>query len=318
VNESQTERDVQRIMKGPPRGYFVVVPQQHAEEEAIDLAGMLYITRRSWQVLVGMMLAGAVIAAVISLLMRSTYRAQAIIAPVEQNVGGAAGALKSQFGGLAALAGIDLGSAGGRKDESFATLSSPGFARDFIVQHNLMPILFADNWDPTTKQWRTDKKRPKLEEGVKKFTNDIRSLSEDKKSGIVTMTVEWRSPELAAQWANGMIDMVNDRLRSEATRKADQSIEYLNHELAKTSVVDLRQAIYRLIESQVNNAMVANVQRDYAFKFIDPAVPPESRASPKRTVMVIIGAVLGLFVGFTVILLRHRLSRSRDKAVAVG
>jgi LPS O-antigen subunit length determinant protein (WzzB/FepE family) len=266
--------------------------------------------RRSWKALFGMLLAGAAVAAGISLLMRNTYRAQAIVAPVEQNSTGAAGALKSQFGGLAALAGIDLGSATGRKDESFATLASPGFARDFILKHDLMPVLFPERWDPAAKGWRAGQQPPKLEDGVKKFTGEVRFLMEDKKTGIVTMTVEWYSPQLAAQWANGMVDMVNERLRNAATRNAEQSIDYLNKELAKTSVVDLRQAIYRLIESQVHNAMVANVQRDYAFKFIDAAVPPESRVSPKRTVMVIIGAIVGLFIGFIAILLRHRLNRA--------
>lgn len=293
-------------MKGPPSGYFVIVPPDQANEDALDLQSLVALMVRSRTLLLGMLLLGGCVGLGISYLMRDIYRAQAMVAPVEQNAGGAASALKSQFGGLAALAGIDLGAAGSRRAEWYATLASPGFARDYIVRNNLMPILFYKSWDPMAQRWRPDRKKPKLEDGVKKFTEDVVTLAEDKKTGIVTVTVEWYSPELAARWANGMIDTVNERLRGQATRTAQQSIEFLNQELAKTTVVDLRAAIYRLIESQVNNQMVANVQREYAFRFIDVAVPPESRARPKRVVMAIVGSVIGLFLGFTVMLLRHR------------
>lgn len=306
MNESQSKRHLQWALKEPPSGYFVVLPQQQDEQEALDLRTVLAVTRRSWKVLVGMAVLGGAIGLGISYLMRDLYRAQAMVAPVEQNAGGAAGALKSQFGGLAALAGIDLGAAGSRRDEWYATLASPGFARDFILQHDLLPILYAKRWDAATHTWRAGTKPPKMDDAVKMFSTDVVALNQDKKNGIVTVTVEWYSPDLAAQWANGMIDMVNERLRTQATRTAEQSIEFLNKELEKANALDLRAAIYRLIESQVNNQMVANVQREYAFRFIDHAVAPQIRFSPKRVVMAIVGAVLGLFLAFCAVLFRNR------------
>jgi LPS O-antigen subunit length determinant protein (WzzB/FepE family) len=99
--------------------------------------------------------------------------------------------------------------------------------------------------------------------------------------------------------------MVNDRLRADAIRTANSSLEYLDKELAKTSVVEIRQAIYRLTEEQVSNAMLANVQREYAFHFIDPAVPPETKFSPKRTVMTGVGAAIGLFLGMLIVYVRR-------------
>ena len=81
--------------------------------------------------------------------------------------------------------------------------------------------------------------------------------------------------------------------------------------MAKTSEVDIRQAIYRLTEEQVNNAMLANVQREYAFRFIDPAIPPETKFSPKRPLITSVGAVIGLFVGSFAVYLRPSLARRR-------
>jgi uncharacterized protein involved in exopolysaccharide biosynthesis len=55
--------------------------------------------------------------------------------------------------------------------------------------------------------------------------------------------------------------------------------------------------------------MLANVQRDYAYHFIDRAVPPESKEGPKRTLITIGGAVIGLVLGMAYIAMRRRAAR---------
>lgn len=302
------EFDAQSAIKGPPSGYFVVLPSPAKGDGSADLGSIWSVVKASWKLLLTTTLIAAVIAAVASFQMRKTYRAHAMIAPVTQMVGGAAGALRNQFGGLAALAGIDIG-AGGHTEEYFATLASPGFARDFIVAENLMPVLFEEDWDPATKDWKPDvDPKPTLEKGVREFTRGVRSITEDRKTGLVTVSVEWYSPELAATWANKMIDMVNERLRNEALRSSEQSIKYLDNELTKTNVVEVRQAIYKLIEGQVNNAMIANVQHEYAFRFIDRAVAPDLKSSPKRALITAVGAGIGLFIGLVVVFIRRSLA----------
>jgi capsular polysaccharide biosynthesis protein len=314
VNDPVGEHGLPDGLTGPPSGYFVVVPNREQKEEYISLAELASLCARSWKLLLACTALSALIAAGASFLMHDTFRAEALVAPVDQGNSVSSGighALGSQLGGLAALAGVQLGGGGGRRDEDFATLASPGFARDFIVSRNLLPVLFAESWDPAAKAWRGPKPAPKLEDAVRKFTLDVRSIAEDKKTGMVTVTVEWYSPELAASWANGMIDMANERLRAEAMHNAEQSIEYLNRELAKPGLVEVHQAISQLIENQVNTAMVANVQREYAFRFIDKAVAPEYRVSPRRTVITLVGAVLGLFAGFVGILVRRSVAEMR-------
>jgi LPS O-antigen subunit length determinant protein (WzzB/FepE family) len=112
-----------------------------------------------------------------------------------------------------------------------------------------------------------------------------------------------------------MVEMVNERLRAEAIRNADLSIDYLNKELAKTNLVEMQQAIYRLIQNQVNSAMLANVQREYAFRVIDPAVAPETRVSPKRTVMTLVGGATGLFVGVIWVFARRGFRAGRTSSM---
>jgi uncharacterized protein involved in exopolysaccharide biosynthesis len=113
-----------------------------------------------------------------------------------------------------------------------------------------------------------------------------------------------------------LIDKVNEKLRADAARNSDRSLEYLNKELATTSEVEIRQAIYRLIEEHVNNAMLASVQHEYAFRFIDQAVPPEKKNSPKRVILTAVGAAVGLFIGALLVRLQMARRRAHTRAIA--
>jgi uncharacterized protein involved in exopolysaccharide biosynthesis len=297
-------------MSGPPNGYFVIVPPR-TDEEAFDIGQIVTALGKGWKALVLTTLLGASAAAGLSFLMTPLYRSEALLMPAaRKEASGRSGALSGQLGGLAALAGIDITAGTGGKEEAIATLSSSGFARDFINAEQLLPVLFERRWDTRAKRWKPGMPPPTLEDGVKKFTEEVRTISEDRTTGLITLKVEWRTPELAAHWANGMIDRVNERMRARAIRDAERSIDFLNKELEKTTVVELRQAIYRLIEEQVNNAMLANVQYEYAFRVVDPAVAPMKRASPRRAAMTVIGGVFGLFAGALGTLLFQRYRRS--------
>jgi uncharacterized protein involved in exopolysaccharide biosynthesis len=291
---------------GPPSGYLYVVPEQR-EADGITLAEVISTAFGSWKLIVLIAFVCAVAAAAFSYLVTPTYRAVTIISPVNQT--GSAGALRSQFGGLAALAGIDLGSGGRDKEQALATLKSPGFAREFIVSQNLLPVMYPEKWDAASKSWKAGEKPPSLEVAVKRFTSSVRRVDEELRTGIITLSVEWYSPQLAARWANQLVERVNERMRLDATRNAERSIQFLNQELAKSPQVELRMAIFRLVEEQVNHAMLANVQREYAFRVIDPAVPPDMRVSPRRTMMVLIGGTLGGFIGLFVVFLRRALRK---------
>jgi uncharacterized protein involved in exopolysaccharide biosynthesis len=305
--------NVREIMRGPPSGYFIVIPEAQ-QDGASELATLPAELLAAWKLLLATTLLGALLAGGMSYLMPAMYRAQALVVPVTQKSSSPAGGALSELSGLASLAGVDIGISGGRKEEYLATLDSPGFARQFIESQNLLPLLYADRWDPQAKRWRPGEKVPTLGQAVKRFTREVVSITDDRRTNVVTVTVDWYSPQLAAQWANGMIEQVNDRLRADAVHTADSSLEYLNNELAKTNVVEVRQAIYRVIEQQVNNAMLANTQHEYAFHFVDRAIAPETRYSPKRVVMAAIGAAVGLFLGFLLVYARR--ARARQRATA--
>ena len=62
---------------------------------------------------------------------------------------------------------------------------------------------------------------------------------------------------MAAKWANGLVAMANQHLRSKALVESERNIAYLNDQAAKTDVVPVRQAIYSILQSEINKEMLA-------------------------------------------------------------
>ena len=59
-----------------------------------------------------------------------------------------------------------------------------------------------------------------------------------------------------------------------------------------------------MIESQTKTLMLAEVNPDYAFQVVDPAVIPELKAKPKRSLIVVISVLVGGMVGILFVLIR--------------
>lgn len=249
--------------------------------------------------------ASTLIALLLAFLLPPVYRAEVLLAPVSQDKSEGLSAIANQYGDLAALAGINLGPGKDKTAEYIAALKSRSLSVSYIKEANLMPVLFASKWDAEKKQWKSGDDAPTEWKAFKLWDEDIRSVNVERKSGLVTLAIEWKDPALAASWANSLVKKVNNRLRTEAVEDAEKSISYLEQQLARTTSVEIQQAIYRLIETQTKKKMIANTKEEYAFTIIDPAVRAEKPRSPKKATITIVGALLGLFGVIAFVLVRN-------------
>jgi uncharacterized protein involved in exopolysaccharide biosynthesis len=180
-----------------------------------------------------------------------------------------------------------------------ATLESRRFLRLFIEKKNLLTVLFEEMWDDEKQVWLVESPDddPTILDAITTFQEDVLSVDEDKKSSLITLSVSWRDPVIAAQWANDLVKQLNEQLREQAIQNSKKRIGYLEQELAKTTLKDMREVLYNLLESEKQKAMLANVNEDFALEVIDPAVAPEQREKPKRKLIVALGGVCGGFLG---------------------
>jgi len=249
--------------------------------------------------ILGLVAAGALLAAGLALVMTPVYRAEIQVAPVtEKDSSNRFAAQLGEFGGLAALTGVNL-EQGNRKNESIATLRSRRFTEQFIEDEKLLPVLFQEHWDAENQRWdETDPEDvPTLEDTWKRFDRKIRRISEDRKTGLVVLTIEWTDPQQAASWANDLVHRANEMLRKKAVAESERAIAYLREQRGKTSVVELQEVVNHLIESEMKEAILANITEEYAFRVIDPAVVPEESFKPDRVLMELSGALSGAVLG---------------------
>lgn len=249
----------------------------------------------------------------IAFLTTPVYRATAVLMPAgaDRGIGrgigvGELGGAFGQLSGLMSLAGINLGSAATTTEESLAVLRSQQFIESFILDNGLMPLLFADQWDSARKTWAVpERNRPTPRKAFRYFSRKVMSVTQDRKTGLVTLQIQWKDREQAAEWANELVQRINAEMRKRAIKQSSASIKYLQDEFNKTSEVSIREAISRLIEAQIKQRMLATVTQEYAFRFVDKASPPDKdeRVKPRRRLLVASGFLLGLALGSAGVLL---------------
>ena len=288
-------------------------PMTEPEELSVNDLSMLALLRflgRHKKLLALCVVLFAVGGTALAFIMKPKYRADVVVAPAEGSSGvGDLGGL----GGLASLAGINIGTGNKKIEEALEYLKSRAFTTGFIERHHLMPLLFARRWDAQRGAWRDPDDVPTIAEGVARFSNKIRQVAQDKRTGIVTFSIIWTDRFLAAQWANAMVDEADKALRDRAIAEQTRSVEYLKSEAAQTSTVEIGNAISKLTETELKNAMVARTRDAYAFKVIDPAVPPDEKDkySPNRPLIIAAAAALGLAFGVLAAAIRERRAQRR-------
>lgn len=248
------------------------------------------------------------------------YRSTVVFIPANSSraplSGLLAGALGS-LGGLGSAAGLNIGMGAPESEEALAVLKSRQLTEAFMGDWHLIGKLYPRKWDAKRGQWREGVTPPTPAEAYKYFDESIRSIFEDRKTGLIAMAIDWRDRTEAADWANELLRRVNAEMRSRAIRKADASIDYLEKELNTTSVVATHDAINRLMEAQINQRMLADVTEDYAFRVVDKAMPADKKdvLSPKKLLLIVVGFVLGTFIGVGSVLVVDGVS---DKPVGSG
>jgi uncharacterized protein involved in exopolysaccharide biosynthesis len=240
------------------------------------------------------------------------YRSEVLLAPAgDGSQTGSAAGLLGQLGGLASIAGFSLGS----EDtvEPLAVLSSREFAREFIEDQKLLPVLFADKWNEREGRWRESNRDdwPDYRDGVSFFDDKVRRVREDANTGLVTLTIEWTDPDVAAQWANLIVSRLNERMRQKALVAAEENIAYLREELEKTNLVPLQQSIGRLLEAEFQKRMLARGNKEYSFTIIDPAQPAKEPSKPMRLLLIAMATIIGGALSMFVVLVRYSAGRSR-------
>lgn len=300
--------------------------QQLKADDEIDLRELFSVIWQGKWLIIAITAVFAIGAVIFAIKQPNTYKSTALLAPASEEQGGGLSALAGQFGGLASMAGINLGGGGGvdKTQMAIEVMKSRQFASQFIQKHNILADLMAiekwnmsDNtilyddeiYDESNNKWLREvsapfQPKPSMQEAFKEFS-ELVAVSSAKDTGMITVSVEHQSPAIAQQWVSWLVEDINNVMKQRDVAEAQRSSEFLNKQIALTNVADIRSILYKLIEEQAKTIMFAEVRDEYVFKTIDPALVPEEKAGPKRALICVLGAMLGGILAVMIVLIRY-------------
>lgn len=290
----------------------------HKDDE-IDLRDIfLTLWAGKWLIL-AVALAFTIAGIIYALHQPNIYQSSVLLAPANEE--GSLNGISGQLGGLASLAGINIGSGSSNQTViAKEVLQSRAFLADFVKRHRLeVPLLGTSGWseatnswiyngelyDSETGQWLADESGKTFEPTDWELVNALKqehiSVSENKDNGMITLKVRSLSPVASQQWAEWLVADINEHMRRKDVAESNARISYLEEKLNDTNVAGMQQVFYQLIESETRTVMLANAQKEYVFETIDPAVIPEEKVGPKRGLIVALSVMLGTMLGVALV-----------------
>ncbi len=295
---------------------------QVLDTDEIDLRELFSaIWAGKWTILV-ITVMFSVLAAFYAISLPNIYKSEVTLAPAGE---GSGTKISGQLGGLAALAGVNIGGQGVEKTAlALEILKSREFLGRFIEQNDLyVAFMAAKGWDRAndkllidaeiynqeTQQWLREveapfKPKPSAQETIEEFEKFF-TVRQDTATGMVSLSLQHYSPLLAKQLVDKLVVAINEDMRQRELNEAEKSIEYLNKKIKETNLADLRTMLFSLIEEQTKVVMLANVRNEYVFKTVDPAVVSEKKDKPARALICILGLMLGAMLSVLFVLVRY-------------
>ena len=294
-------------------------------DDEIDLRELFYVLLEGKWIIFSVTSFISIIVLIYSLLLPNIYEAKAMLVPVNPS-SGILGALGG-YSGLAGIAGISLPAGGdeGNSAKAIEKIRSLSFFENNILPNIHLPDLMAvKSWnyktnilnfdgsiyDTSSNTWVRDylypqQQIPSPQESFQVFKEEHLSLSEDKKSGFITLSIKHQSPFVAKQWVELIVNEVNSFYRQKDKIESEKAVSYLNQQISLTGLSEIKEALAQLLQEETKKLTLIEANQYYVFDYIDPPAVMEKKSEPKRALICILGALLGGMLSIVLVLIRH-------------
>lgn len=255
----------------------------------------------------------------------NVYTATGVFTPASQGGASSLSKLAGQFGGLASLAGVNLG--GGAEDDTQVAIKyikSRAFLQYVIEKYDLTDELMAvESWDketntliydeslydPQNQQWvRTPPPNkdivPRPWEAYESL-KDILQIQYEEKEGIITVNLTYYSPVIAKEWLELIVKELNSFWKAKKLQKSEKLLEGLTYKAQETEISELQEVFYNLIAEQTKNSLLAQVTDESVFESVGEVVLPEDKSAPSRALICILAFILSATISSLIIIGRE-------------
>tara|TARA_B100000902_G_C27298473_1_gene911433 strand:- start:1313 stop:2260 length:948 start_codon:yes stop_codon:yes gene_type:complete len=294
-------------------------------EEEIDLRELLHVLLQKKRLIILVTSFFSVIGVVISLLLPNIYESKALLVPVNQSSG--ISAALGSYGALAGLAGINLPSESdeGNSAKAIEKIQSLSFFEDSILTNiKLQDLMAVKSWNSETNTlvyderiyetnsniWVRDYSYPKqqipsAQESFEVFESKHLSISEDSKSGFITLSIRHKSPFIAKQWTELVVNEVNSFYRQKDKSESEKAASYLNQQISLTTLAEVNEVLSQLLQEEVKKLTLIEANQFYVFDYIDPPAVMEEKSDPNRALICILSFLVGGMLSIFLVLIKH-------------
>jgi uncharacterized protein involved in exopolysaccharide biosynthesis len=291
-------------------------------DDEIDLIHLLKVLWKGKRLIIALTTFSSITAVIFSLSLPDIYESKALLSPV----GSESGSSKpmNNIGGLASLAGINLSTSfGGNSAKALEKVRTLSFFKDNILPNIFLPdLMAAKSWDAGTNiityennynlDTKTWDETPTAQQSYRDFM-DLMTISSNYDTGFITVSIKHKSPHVAKEWVELIVNQLNDFFRSYDKKEAQLSMDFLNAQIAKTSYTEINQVIAQLLQNKIQQLTLIEANESYVFFYLDPPMVMEEKTGPDRSSMMILGFILGGMFGIFIVLIREFYSVNKNQ-----
>lgn len=227
----------------------------------------------------------------------------------------------TSIGGLSSISGLlNVGSGNANVTEyAISKINSRDFFLHLINKNNnLINYIFAaENYSFSTNTftYNQDKldlinKNNHFEKAYKFFKQNVLSVSRNRSSGIITISIDHLSPNFAKKLLDLIILEINLIMSLEDNLEATSSIELLENSLKNTGNIDTKKSMVRLIERNIEKKIISTVNKEsYIFKIVEKPFVPEEKIYPARSRAIILFSFIGFVFSLIFLFIKNTYKR---------
>lgn len=296
--------------------------QQHpavVERDETPFAFILEALRRDWKRIAVISAATAFMGLAATWLVSPRYNAWTVVSPNPDN--GAAS-------GLSTLISQTLGSAGSapqgenadRWSQIYYCLQSEHLAKVMYGREYFLSGLYSSGRDAVAHKWKgrsgvlspvyllTDAGGithwPPTADDVQNTLENNLLVTTVPNLSAWTVSYQNHSAPFAKNFVNFAYGYCTEYVRLATIHGLDRNISYLEDQLNKITVADLRSSLIQVTTDSIKQRVLANESSNFAARTLDPVVVDSNPAYPKPLIFIAIGLVIGGFLS-TLIAIRR-------------
>ncbi|DAB29429.1 MAG TPA: hypothetical protein CFH84_09540 [Sulfurimonas sp. UBA12504] len=298
------------------------------QEDEIDLRELWQSIKNGRKVIAAVTFVVVTLTLVYALKQPNVYQSEVILVPtqVESSLGG--------LGGLAAMAGVNIGGGSMTPDVAFdALLNNYDFMKNFVVDHDIVAHYEDENLD---KNYvfalgfrgiydlfvsKPDTAETDMEERVYSIVRMITknfAISSDKKTSLVTISYSDFDRDYPPQIINLFLKDASSYLVGNSLKNIDGKLKYFEAEFAKADSIEIRQSLSATISKILEQKVVLKSKEYYE---CDPLTTPsvsyiKDKIKPKRGLIVVVSFVTSIILGiFLVFFLQFIRSEKNEENI---